>query len=783
VEKAMAAAGSPDVITNPASPAPPRRLRQYRKYRAARFVGPLLLYLLVGLGILRPFRGSAFRGAGDLSMAMTMIAEARDALREGQFPVRVSPHLHEGARYPLFQYYGNFPYTVTGFLCSFPGVGPFLAWKIVALASLIAGGFFVLRLAYLLSRNFPASVLAGVLFQVSPYLLTDLYARGAFTEFTAFNLLPAAFYFTFCCFRLPRARYIVACAVTWSLIAFTHNITYLYGVLFATLLFLGYWRTPRLLPRLFRLALAGALHAMLIVWYVVPQFRTVEFLRIQYSANPFNYHGLTPLRILLAPELTNTFEGGTTTNLGLQVGFPIVCCVLFSLAALIGGRGRRSVRKSILRLIVLFAIAFFLAWSPFDFWQYLPRVLWFVQFPYRLLMFVVLFGTLLGAGAVAAYFGNRLPGTAALIFLAVLGFFTASFIPPHQGPIESLDDNMESALHGPGFNDYLPKLEYLAAANLTDADPENNEWETRITAMGAAPAHAGAPAAIAIRKRDIKLGENQTIKVTLYHPAIVELPVLYYPRLLEVSDNGRRIAYGNSGQYLALRLKPGTHRIAIRFVGVRWANAISSIGWTGIVVGIALLALGRLIRMRKVRRWIAASRLTPVGPMTAVAGFAVLVLFVGLSFWRPLDQTLVIKATASSTADNQYLPQYAFDGNPDTAWAAQGGGPAVLTARFSHPARLHGMILLPRITTLYEGWRELRVVAFEHKKQVYAGDFDFSQAAPQPLAVAKFPSIRADQIELHFSDPVTQRIDGTTAPADMLSPGYREIEFLWDPAP
>ena len=42
--------------------------------------------------------------------------EAKNALAEGQFPLRVAPKQNDGSRYPIFQYYGNLPYTVGGLL-------------------------------------------------------------------------------------------------------------------------------------------------------------------------------------------------------------------------------------------------------------------------------------------------------------------------------------------------------------------------------------------------------------------------------------------------------------------------------------------------------------------------------------------------------------------------------------------------------------------------------------------------------------------------------------------
>ena len=171
--------------------------------------------MLIAAGMLWPYWPAAVRRAGDLPGVLGWIIEARNALLEGQFPIRLAPDLNDGLRYPLFQYYGNFPYTAAGALCAFCGLNPYAAWKIVSFSTLVLAGFYTHRLAYQLSRNLAASVVAGVIFLCSPYLLTDINARGAYAEMVAFGLLPGAFYFTLKCLSSSRWRYIALSAVFW----------------------------------------------------------------------------------------------------------------------------------------------------------------------------------------------------------------------------------------------------------------------------------------------------------------------------------------------------------------------------------------------------------------------------------------------------------------------------------------------------------------------------------------------------------------------------------------
>src|SRR5262245_58144235 len=65
---------------------------------------------------------------GDWVFHLNGVLEARDALAEGQFPVRVAPKFHGGIRYGLFQFYGQFPYTIPALL-TMAGLDAWLAFR------------------------------------------------------------------------------------------------------------------------------------------------------------------------------------------------------------------------------------------------------------------------------------------------------------------------------------------------------------------------------------------------------------------------------------------------------------------------------------------------------------------------------------------------------------------------------------------------------------------------------------------------------------------------------
>lgn len=751
-------------------------LNSLNRSRLPRAAGPLVLYVLISLGLLWPYRSSAVRTDGDMKTVLALVVEARRALAEGQFPIRVAPDLQNGTRYPQFQYYGNFPFTVAGALAAVCRDDPYLAWKLTTLASLICGGYLMLRLAFALTRNYSASAMGGAIFLCAPYLLTDLYARVAFTELVGICLLPAAFYFSVRCFRSSRKRYVACSAIAWALIALSHNITYLYGVLFAALYLLSYLPLSRGRRRFGRLAVAGLLHGVLVLWYVLPQLKTIHLLEIGSTVSPHLYAGLTPWRVLLSPVLTNTSEGSETPNLGLQVGWPILISILVCIGfAFWSGHGTRRSRGLTWRVGLLWLLAFLIAWTPLDFWRLAPRTLWFVQFPYRMLAFTTLFGAVLSAQALAWIFPRKLPCRIVVALLAAMGFSVASYYPHGREPLyANLVQLLQRNPNLERLKEFVPKAEALTIEN----------QDAHLPADVAFPPRNG-PAGLqarALRSSDILRGSLSWCEFASDKPVLLGLPVLDYPGLLDVRVDGNDALYGNSGRFVAVELPPGLHRLSVAFAGTGWANVVSSLGWGAVFLAAAGIGIRQLVwRRRKTLR--RSSTSDTLSPTVAVLGFATLAVLATAPYAKPVRHLFQRGPALSMSADHATWdgrPEYAFDELPQTCWIAGTGQPTRLMVTFSRPARLHGIVLEPRLVSLYEGWRRVRVSLLDGAKPVWIHECVFPNSGRDRQQIMDCPSIGATGIQFEFSEPVDERRDGTRIPFDELSPGYSEIRLLWD---
>src|SRR5688500_5623807 len=262
--------------------------------------------------MMAPYAGDRLREstADDLSVHCSGIIEAYNALAEGQFPVRVAPSHNGGhggtdfggVRYPLFQFYGQFPHSAGGVLCFLLGLNAFTAWKIVQLGALTLGGFYAYRCGIAATRRPRASLVAGVVFMTAPYMWTDLHARFAYPELISFNLVPVVTFYCQRAFaargRRPRAAVLLG-GVAWSGLAMSHNVTFLYASAFLGLYFASHLSFDRrFLFRITRVGLAYALGIVLTLWFHAPQFQTVSLVNIRIQGEnprPVGAELLTPL--------------------------------------------------------------------------------------------------------------------------------------------------------------------------------------------------------------------------------------------------------------------------------------------------------------------------------------------------------------------------------------------------------------------------------------------------------------------------------------------------------
>jgi hypothetical protein len=182
-------------------------------------------------------------------------------IRQGVLLPRWTPNLLLGYGYPLYNFYAPLSYYLAESL-HLLGLGPYAAFIVAFAILILAAGLGMYRLALdIFGPERPeCALVAATAYLYAPYLLTNVYIRGAIAEAAAQALLP---WILWSARRLMRqgqpARYALPLALTLGGLALTHNIT----LLFLPPLLLGYLAVHWLLGGRNWTALCWALFALL----------------------------------------------------------------------------------------------------------------------------------------------------------------------------------------------------------------------------------------------------------------------------------------------------------------------------------------------------------------------------------------------------------------------------------------------------------------------------------------------------------------------------------------
>ncbi len=203
-----------------------------------------LLIFPLALPALAPFYTEGVTRSFDGGLHLLRLGLLDRYVRSGVFFPRWAPELLLGYGYPLFNYYAPAAYYAAEVFVLL-GLSPYHAFiAVVAAFVLVAGiGMYALALDVFGRRHSLAALVAAVAYLYGPYLLTNVYIRGAIAETGAQALLPWILLAARRLFQGSRPlSSIFTLALLLGLLAVTHTITLLTLPAFLLLYMLVHWR-------------------------------------------------------------------------------------------------------------------------------------------------------------------------------------------------------------------------------------------------------------------------------------------------------------------------------------------------------------------------------------------------------------------------------------------------------------------------------------------------------------------------------------------------------------
>jgi 6-pyruvoyl-tetrahydropterin synthase related domain len=331
--------------------------------------------------------------------------EVNEAVRDGYVYPRWIADFYYGRGSPIFNFYAPLMYIVGEFFCFF-GLAPLYAVKIMYILTVMLAGIAM----YFLAReiwDLPAALSSAVMYILAPYLLVDLYIRGALAELAGFALLPLAMYFLLRESKTNTTHDAARAAAAIALLCLSHNISALIGapilIIWAILI-----RDKATWKKLF---VAIGLGLLMSSFFWAPALYETKYLNAAANLTQGDYH--YSRHFVSIKALFDTAWGfGSPMNpdgdgMSRQVGILHWILFLPALAWFVLSGRRWDLRKrGATAFLLIGAIGLFFTLNiSKPLWDILP-LLPFVQFPFRFLMIATL-GFTGAAGALIVLVGGR----------------------------------------------------------------------------------------------------------------------------------------------------------------------------------------------------------------------------------------------------------------------------------------------------------------------------------------------------------------------------------------
>jgi len=562
-------------------------------------------------------------GPADMLIGVYRVFELEHSWQNGVIFPRLAMGLNYGYGGPLFEYY---PPLVSYVALAFRWFG--LDWIASAkagftLAVLVAGlGSYVY--ARWLFQDRKAGLLASAAYMFAPYILLDVYERGASAELMALALLPWVFWAAQHLLDLhdagafvpagttdadvlvpgrldpprlarsgsPGNRWVLATAVLVALLMLAHNITALFviPVLVAYLVLLT-WQQHSW-SRLPVVGIAVALGLGLSAFYWLPALAEGSYSKLTTRMLGDVSAQLVPLDHLIQNQWAFDYFGSMRFRMSLPGAVLGIIAVLTIIS-----RARRL--RFILALFAVIGVVLLFLVTDLSrpFWQNLPLVR-FIQFPWRLLgiatfCVALLIGSLAASSSVARW---RLPGwagwTITVLLVGLLAYCGLQNADPSKSsfwyPITS-DQMSKADLYERG-RDQFPLYGDYTPASMQLGYPETLSLQ-RLPQVPPSEPLAAPPQVQVLAEADNEI----QVEVHAPLPFTMHWPRIYFPRWQAYVD-GLAVPTTPEGPFglASTPLPEGDHIVVLRFEDTPLRVVSNAIAFLCLV----LLTIGGLRTLR-----------------------------------------------------------------------------------------------------------------------------------------------------------------------------------------
>lgn len=499
--------------------------------------------------------------AHDIWHQVARLYHYSEAVSEGSFPPTWIHTLANGYGYPLFIFSYHMPWMIGAPLVLL-GLSVFTTIKTVFfLAYLAAGVGMYLYMWGQTHKKLPAAI-AALAYLYAPYHFLTLYVSAAIGTAFLFAALPFIFLGIESVFAQKRMQGLLIIAVATAAAILSHLMTFIY-VLGFVFLYVVYAQLANRVSKQVSLKklwqdtgyifLGVLLGFALSGFYIIPLFANYPYIQAQGANTGFGglyTSNFVTVRQLLyspwgfGPIISNAKDG----EISFQVGVGQWLAVFGSVAAVLLWRIQKkklASEQTILFLLLAFALSIFgMIDSSAFLWDFVTQYI-SLDYPFRLLLFAVFFGSALVGQLVYILPKKQLQWIAVFLFAAVLTYTNRNHIRVNMYTQYPLELYIASETTTNTFHEYLPKK----------ASGELLSVVYPVAATGSAVVVHNTVQTAATFLVEVELAEKQT----------VILQQLDYPGQTVVV-NGEAVEHSvtDKGQ-MQVELPEGTHVIEVVF--------------------------------------------------------------------------------------------------------------------------------------------------------------------------------------------------------------------------
>ena len=285
-------------------------MKQRRKYLLIVFSA-----LAITIVSLIPFYSESIFNSQDLSFHLSRIDGVLTCLQDRQFPFAIYPFKNNGYGYGSPLFYCDIFLVLPALLYRI-GFSLIEAYKIFIFVSCFLGTTIFMYTCLYITNNKTSSFIATILWSLSSYRIIDIFIRAAVGEILALNFLPLFILSVYKLFVEQKNCYLLL-GITFSLLLFSHNITFVLSVITFALICLINANCIIKNPNILKVTIKGAILSIcLCSFYIFPMME-------QMASQEFIMNSSLGKMLENGFELKRLFSDFIFQNINGQISHPL----------------------------------------------------------------------------------------------------------------------------------------------------------------------------------------------------------------------------------------------------------------------------------------------------------------------------------------------------------------------------------------------------------------------------------------------------------------------------